>query len=555
MSNGTQRYLFAIAATAVPVVLAGAVYLATRDMDVEPPAPVPEQVAVLPSAPELIEARCASCHEPDGDGGHYRINSMRKTPEGWDMTLARMTIWHRVQIDPDERRVMVKYLADRQGLAPEETAPYRYALEQDYNREEDIADEDIGLYCARCHSFARVALQRRDEDEWRKLSHTHMGQYPNMDNQEKARSVEQYWQTMRDKIPVRLDVLYPFTTDAWTRWSAADKPSAAGSWRISGEWPGSGRYTGGAEITATGNDEYTATYTIDGADGSHTTGEGVGIVYTGYEWRGASSFEKFDIREVFALSADGDSMTGRWFLAEADELGASFNAVRMTEGGTRIVAVEPPRLRAGEETQVSIHGFGLSGEASLGAGVEIVETISLGAETVTVIARVAVDAGTGFRDVGVGGASGQGLFAVYRDIDSIRVEPPLALARVGGGGGPIPKVKAQFRAVAYLNGADGEPGTADDISLGSMPAAWSVENYDDVAESDHDADFAGSIDDKGLFTPGDAGINPARAEFSQPTNNAGNLSVVATIIDGERTITGKAHLIVTVQRWVKPPIR
>lgn len=549
MDMNARQYAIAILATAVPLALAGLVYVATRGADDGADAPVAE--AAL-SAPEVIDARCAACHQPLDGGGHYRLNTIRKTPEGWDMTLTRMTIWHRVQFSDDERRVMVKYFADRQGLAPEEAAPYRFALEQDYNRVEAIADDDVGVFCARCHSYARVALQRRDEDEWRKLAHTHLGQYPSMEHQEKARNEEHYWAVMRDKIPVRLDVLYPLDTAAWSRWVAAPKASAEGSWRIAGEWPGAGRYTGTAVITATGDDEYSAAYTILTSAGTET-GEGTAIVYTGYEWRGSSRFGSEDLREVFALSEDGDRLTGRWYLAAADELGASFEAVRVTAGGAGIVAVEPPYLRAGAEAEISIHGYGLAGEVSLGDGVEIVSTVSRDANTVTVLARASTD--TGGREVTVGETAAAGLFAIYEAIDSVRVEPPLAIARVGAGGGPIRKVGAQFNAIAYINGADGEPGTDDDIRLGSVPATWSVANYDDIAEADHDTEFAGSIDERGLFTPGDAGVNPARAAYSRATNNVGNLAVIATVMDGQRAVTGRGHLIVTVQRWVRPSIR
>ena len=55
----------------------------------------------------------------------------------------------------------------------------------------------------------------------------------------------------------------------------------------------------------------------------------------------------------------------------------------------------------------------------------------------------------------------------------------------------------------------------------------------------------------GVFTPGDAGPNPAR---KYGTNNAGNLRVIATVQDGARTLTGDGRLIVTVQRWIDPPI-
>ena len=39
------------------------------------------------------------------------------------------------------------------------------------------------------------------------------------------------------------------------------------------------------------------------------------------------------------------------------------------------------------------------------------------------------------------------------------------------------------------------------------------------------------------------------------TNNAGNLSVIATVKDGDRTLEGRGQLYATVQRFVDTPIR
>ncbi|MFQ5535237.1 MAG: quinohemoprotein amine dehydrogenase subunit alpha [Sphingomonadales bacterium] len=554
MANGFRRYFFAVAAMATPVILAGAAYLAVghRERPSGSPQPPPE---IALSAPELMAARCGSCHRRKEDGGFERIDGIRKTPEGWSMTLTRMTLWHGVKFSDDERRTMVKYLSNRLGLTPAEAAPYRYALEQDYNRVEEIADGEIGVFCARCHSYARIALQRRDEDEWRKLSHTHMGQYPSMEHQEKARNEEHYWRILRDRIPIRLDVLYPFDAGAWSRWVERPKNTAAGSWRITGGQPGVGRYTGTAEITAIGDDEYSVTYSLLYADGRQAAGEGRAILYTGYEWRGSSTLGDVEVREVFALSENGDSLKGRWFLDQAEERGARFYAVRITDGGSRVVAVEPPYLKAGSQAAISIHGFGLSGDVDLGPDVEIVEVAARSDETVTVIARAAENSYDGNRLIYVGDIAAEAMFSVYRSVDAIRVEPGMAIARVGDGGGSLRKIAAQFNAIAYLNGMDGKPGTDDDIRLGSVPAQWSVENFDETASSGHDAEFAGTIDGDGLFIPGDAGINPARAAYGRATNNVGNLAVIAHVSDGERTLSGKGRLIVTVQRWVTPPIR
>ena len=83
---------------------------------------------------------------------------------------------------------MVKYLSDTQGLAPDESRDYRYALERQPNVVEAIDEEELGLVCARCHTCARVMLQRRDKEEWQKLGHFHLGQYVWMEYHEKGRT-------------------------------------------------------------------------------------------------------------------------------------------------------------------------------------------------------------------------------------------------------------------------------------------------------------------------------------------------------------------------------
>ena len=119
---------------------------------------------------------------------------------------------------------------------------------------------------------------------------------------------------------------------------------------------------------------------------------------------------------------------------------------------------------------------------------------------------------------------------------------------MGGAGGPIPKQKSWYRAVGYAAGADGEPGTADDLRLGYMPAQWSLKPFDEIAEHDNDIQYAGTIDDRGIFTPGDAGPNPER---KMSTNNVGNLTVIGTVQDGDQKISGESHLLVTVQKFVR----
>ena len=495
----------------------------------------------------LLE-NCQACHEPLPEGGLSRISHMRKTPEGWDMVVTRMRLWHGVQVSEDEQRAIVAYLSDVQGLAPEETASYRYILERRPDFVEPT-DPELGDMCGRCHTLARVALQRRDAEEWNKLAHMHLGQFPTTEYSALGRD-RNWWEIASVQLPPLLEKRFPFKTAAWSEWVKAQKKSPEGRWRVVGRQPGVGFFEGMVQVAKDG-DQFTARHDLNDQGGSKRRGEGAVILFTGYEWRGGTQFGNVEFQEVFALSLDGNSFAGRFYRAEADEIGGDMNGARL-DGPPRILAVSPEYLKAGATGKVSIHGVGLKGDVDFGPGIAVKRVLASSPETVTVEAEAREDAQAGASPVKVGGLSGPS-FAVYSALDTVRVDPPHTVARVGGAGGKTPPVTAQFEAVGFLNGPDGKPDTEDDVRIGVFPATWSTENFNEAAERMQDTKFAGKIDPaRGLFMPADAGPNPQRP---YSTNNAGDLAVVATVRDGEKTLTGKGRLIVTLQRWVDPPIR
>ena len=66
----------------------------------------------------IIRDRCLACHTETGDAAapFSRISEQRKTPEGWMVTLNRMHQQRGIVISPEEKRELVKYLADTQGF-------------------------------------------------------------------------------------------------------------------------------------------------------------------------------------------------------------------------------------------------------------------------------------------------------------------------------------------------------------------------------------------------------------------------------------------------------
>lgn len=510
----------------------------------------PNAIAQDSAGAKLLESKCSACHARV-EGGLQRIKDSRRTPEGWDMNLVRMMVVHGIKMTGEERAAMVKYLSDNYGLAPEETDGLRYILERRSNMVEPQPDDTLAAMCARCHSYARFALQRRTRDEWLKLMHFHLGQFPTAEYQAMARD-RNWWEITSTEMPDVLAKYYPLETDAWTAWQSMTPADPSGEWRIAGHQPGLGGYHGTMTVTTDGDDQYAVKLDIRYQGGDSVSGSGRAIVYTGYEWRASIDIGGRTVLQVAALDKDAANLSGRWFYEDNDVIGADLAAVK-SGSGSKIMAVQPGYLKVGQSAEISVHGTGLSGDMSLGDGVEIVEVKSADASTVVVTAMAAADAAVGARSVKVGDSEADGALTIYNAVDSVAVEPAQAIARVGDTGGPLAPVPAQFDAVAYLNGPDGAAGTDDDIRIGVMPARWSVANNGEVAAQMQDTSFSGSIDAaSGLFMPAGAGPNPDRT-FS--TNNAGDLMVNASVMDDGKAVEGSAHLIVTVQRWNDPPIR
>ena len=505
-----------------------------------------------PSGEALVTRKCSVCHAPNDKGELDRIKDGRRTPEGWDMTVARMGFAHGVRMTQEERASIVKYLSDNYGLAPEETEAHRYIIDRTPSVVEHPEHQQIADTCARCHSYGRIAVQRRTEDDWRKLVHFHVGQYPAIEIQAGGRD-RNWFEIATGEVSEALGKVYGYQSQAWDNWQAADKSDVAGRWRVVGNQPGRGAYQGEAQIEKTGDDRYRIEMTLNYADGNTEQASGNAILYTGHEWRATVEQGDRKIHQVFNLIDNGSELTGRWFDAEADAVGGTLRAVRADQSASAtVLSVMPAAIKAGTEGQLIINGVNLSGEVDLGPALNVTEVVSRSADKIVIgyTAPASIEVGT--VAVKVGDARSDTRLATYRQIDYVRVLPEHPLARVGGGGGPLPKVPAQLEAIGYANGPDGQPDTDDDVSLGAMTADWSLDNLNAIAAEMNDLRYAGEITSSGRFVPNVAGPNPDR-KFG--TNNVGELKVTATVSDGERQVSGSTGLVVTVQRFNDPPIR
>ena len=498
--------------------------------------------ALAETGQEVLDTVCAACHAKGPDGQYSRIDQSRRTPEGWDMNVVRMIRNYGLNLSDEDRAAVVRHLADTRGLSIEETEGFRYVLEQEPNADDTGPNQLMTETCRRCHSYGRVALQRRTPEDWRKLINFHLGQFPSLEYQALARDRD-WWAMANTSVQEELTTRYVH---------GAPPPKAdadlTGTWRVAGHQPGRGDYTGTLTIAAEGED-YAVTAVLAFADGTTQTQTGRAVLYGAGEWRASLAGPEAEIRQVMALRPDG-SMDGRWFHADQSALGGRMLAVK-SDAGPRILSVSPDHIKAGETAEIRITGVGLTGAPTLPEGISA-EVVSQDDSGIVIRATAAPEAAAGRGGVRVGDASLDGAMAVYGALDRISVEPPLTYSRVGGGGGPIAKQPAVFDAVGWLNGPDGQPETADDIRVGVMAADWRTEDFDEAAAEIKDAQYAGRIGPTGIFEPGDAGPNPERP---MSANNVGNLNVVATVRDGDRTHEAKAHLYATVQRFVDTPIR
>ncbi|KIC21825.1 quinohemoprotein amine dehydrogenase subunit alpha [Leisingera sp. ANG-Vp] len=480
----------------------------------------------------LLQDSCSGCHTAE-ESGLSRISGQRKTPEGWMMTIVRMQQAHGLDISAADRRAVVQHLSDTQGLAPAEAAPFRYALEKDPNYQESL-EEPFASMCARCHTAARGLLQNRTAEEWELHMDFHVGHFPTIEYQALGRDREWY-KIARTEIADYLAEQNPLETAAWTDWRAAEKQPVAGGWVVMTDLPGIGEAYG--KLTVIGeNSPYQISGEFVTADGTVHPASGQMNLYTGYEWRANLDIGGTAYRQVLALSEDGNSLQGRQFDRGNDALGAPLTGVR-DGAGSSILGTVPSAVPAGK-ARVQVVGTGLESLAS--------STGSTAANDFGTALSLSTE-GNGIVTFSTGNAEGQ--IAHYASIDSIRVEPEFTIARVGGGSDSGPAaVPAYFNAVGMWNGPDGQAGTEDDVRIGRVDAQWSVANAHDHAAHMKDTEYAGEMQASGIFLPAIAGPNADRP-FS--ANNVGELKVQAEAMG----LRAEAMLIVTVQRFIDPPIR
>jgi len=550
----------------------------TANAAAQPAPPVQTQPAPLvqdegiPIQNELVRSRCGTCHKVDDKMRMSRISYRRASPENWERTIKRMVSLNHVNLDPADARQILKYLADHNGLAPEDVRPIAFEAEHRLVEYTYSADKDTADTCSSCHSIARVMAERRTKEEWELLVSMHRGYYPLVDNQpmnggqgfRRTRPVQTEPgpdgrppdnRHPMDKALEHLVKTYPLNSPAWASWSAAMQPAKlAGRWAVSGYQTGKGAIVGQVVVSADPNapDSFNidTRYTI-ARTGETVSRAGKAIVYTGFQWRGRGGLPGSDNvwREVMIVERDWKEMSGRWFTGAYDEIGIDVKLVRLSSDPVVLASDVTALKTASTGRPVKIYGANLPSsvkpeDIGLGQGVKVTRIVTARADEIAMEVDVAANAPIGPRDLSVAGTVKPSALVVYDKIDGIKVVPQAGMARVGGA--VFPKQLQQFEAVGLHNGPDGKAGTPDDLNLGIVDVKWSVEEYT-ATFGDDDMQFVGTLDAAGLFTPNVDGPNPKR---SGNRNNVGDVWVVAELapIGGAaaKPLRARAHLLVTV---------
>jgi len=535
-----------------------------------PQTPARDTDEGIPIQNDTVLNVCGECHKVDGKSRMSRISYRRTTPEGWQETIRRMVTLNKAQIDPNDARVIVKYLSDNLGLAPEEAKPGAFESERRFIDYKYTANTDTNDICSSCHSMGRVLLQRRTGEDWDSLVAMHRGWYPLVDNQVFRRFGPPSTtpgpdgrppdnRHPMDKALAHLKSAFPMKTAEWTAWSATvRRPRIEGTWALTGYETSEGPLYGRVVIAAGASpDEFTTTTTFTYVKSGRTVSRtGRALVYTGFQWRGRTTVGADDntsLREVMYVDRGWQSITGRWFAGAYDELGIDVTLTRAASGPV-IAGLDRKGIKRGANNQ-TIRVFGENLPANVrpadmdfGPSVTVTGASMASPNVMSLTVNVGAEAPIGSRDLFLAGNVTRSAIAVYDKVDYIKVTPGWGMGRVGGV--VFPKMLVRFEAIAWSHGGDGKPDTADDIDLGPVDATWTIEEYTATFDDD-DAKFVGEIDPvHGVFTPASDGPNPKR---SGNRNNVGDVWVVATSkSESGDPLRARGHLVVTVplfMRW------
>ena len=236
-------------------------------------------------------------------------------------------------------------------MAPSEITPFEYALEE---RNSTLQSDDrAGLppnvigSCVQCHSFARIGLQRRTPEMWKRLPDLHEYFVPFVaSDTSSAGELSEPWREVAtgEAIPY-FAKRFPFQAAAWKEWQAGPKADYSGKWLVVGHDPAKGGdYTGVLNVTSSGDDQYSGKFTHDFSDGSS-----VRAPWTRSSTRSISGAVRAQVEdkqevEIFFGNENGTEMHGRRLLTPVGDLGMDETLYKAV-GGAQLLTTFPSRSR------------------------------------------------------------------------------------------------------------------------------------------------------------------------------------------------------------------
>jgi quinohemoprotein amine dehydrogenase len=504
---------------------------------------------------EIINSKCTACHIGNLDEGLSRISDQRKTPEGWYMTLNRMQRIHGLSLTAEEQSNVIKYLSDNQGLTPDEIKPYTYVLDKTPNFQKPETNPELfNEMCVRCHSEARIGLQRRTAPEWESLVNFHVGQFISFEAQALARDRDWFEIAKKEIVPL-LAERFGKDEATWTSFKESIKDyETPTEWSFYGHTPSKGDFSAKLTLSKDSDSNYSVEMSGNYENGSKFEAKGKTIVYAKTELRSTFEIDGVKYRQILHIDPKTSTAEGRMFEVLHTENGSVLSGVALNTKDVSIVGIYPNALKTGETSTITIVGNNLNSKLDFGKNIKVSKILKEASNEVVVEVAVDKNAKLSTSDIKVADKDFKNALTTYEKIDYIKVTPDYAIARDGGNDttDAIQKEYATFEAYGYSFGKDGKKGTADDVKLTVLPAIWNMKPYDEQAIEDKDIQYAGSINRyTGVFTPSEAGPNPVRKLMA---NNVGNLTITATYIKNNQKLEGESHLIVAVPKFINPPI-
>lgn len=498
-----------------------------------------------------VQQTCIACHAAEPGGAITRIETMRATPEEWDLILTRMERRYGVGLDPQTRKDALKELTKYLGLSPEEQARVAYLTRSVAAsfKEELPNDDEVQRVCSSCHTWGKVLSTRRTPESWKSLKDFHLASFP-------AATILSYedmkWRLEADKMLDKLARWLPFEAPGWRNGLKAKAPDLSGQYLASGRQVGKGEYQATVTLKARPGGEYAATKAILWDDGSKESWTGAGALYGNHALRLRWNWPGSHVKESLAVAPDG-SLEGTWTVKHYEHLFGDETLLPVKKG-PQVARVAPTWITPGGIHKVRVLSTGKLGALSFGPGTQVVASRPLSDGWTEVTVKVAPNAAPALNPVAQGGKPSRVKIGVAPRVDYIRVTPDHGMARTGYEWNPdrpahVPLQGVPFEAFGWSVGRDGKRDTADDVLLGLLKGVdWALEEFHTTSD-DHDIDYIGRLQPGGMFMPSGFGPNPD----SPSKNNTGNAWVVARWRPGPAAdpLRARAYLWVTFPDIVK----